>query len=42
MRDHPAGIRSVILDSTYPLEANLVYESPASLDRALTHLFDGF
>lgn len=40
MRDHPDGIRSVILDSTYPLEVNL-YESVAgSGARAFDLLFD--
>jgi pimeloyl-ACP methyl ester carboxylesterase len=40
MRDHPDGIRSVILDSPYPLEVNL-YESVAgSGERAFDLLFD--
>ncbi len=41
MRDHPAGIRSVILDSAYPPQVDLVAAAPANLDRALRQLFDG-
>lgn len=41
MRDFPEGIRSVILDSTYPLQSNLYAEVPANFDRALNILFDG-
>ena len=41
MRDYPEGIRSVILDSTYPLQVSLYAEAPANFDRALTVLFDG-
>ncbi|MFQ5555746.1 MAG: alpha/beta hydrolase, partial [Acidimicrobiia bacterium] len=39
MRDHPAGVRSVILDSTYPIAADIMSESPANLNRALGTLF---
>ena len=39
VRDHPNGVRSVILDSTYPIEANLLSETPANLDRALDNFF---
>lgn len=41
MRDHPEGIRSVILDSTYPLEVDLFAEQPINFDRALTKLWEG-
>jgi len=41
MRDYPEGIRSVILDSTYPLQVSLYAEAPANFDRALNILFDG-
>ena len=41
LRDHGAagGIRSVVLDSTYPLESNLYTETPANADRAFQQLF---
>jgi pimeloyl-ACP methyl ester carboxylesterase len=38
MRDDPSGVRSVILDSTVPLQSDLVSSIPASADRA----FDAF
>lgn len=38
MRDDPTGVRSVILDSTVPLQTDLVSSIPASADRA----FDAF
>lgn len=41
MRDHPEGIRSVILDSTYPLESNLITETPDNLARAFNVFFEG-
>ncbi len=41
MRDHPDGIRSVILDSTYPLAANLLTETPGNMARAYAKLFAG-
>jgi pimeloyl-ACP methyl ester carboxylesterase len=41
MRDYPEGIRSVILDSAYPLEVSIYKEMLANLDRALNVLFDG-
>lgn len=41
MRDYPQGIRSVILDSTYPPQVDLYAEMPANLMRALRLLFDG-
>ncbi len=40
MRDYPAGIRSVILDSTYPLQVDLYGEFPANVTRALQVLFE--
>lgn len=40
VRDYPEGIRSVILDSAYPLEASLPVENPANVVRALRSLFD--
>lgn len=40
MRDHPDGIRSVILDSAFPLQANLYVDTGASSERAFTLLFD--
>jgi pimeloyl-ACP methyl ester carboxylesterase len=39
MRDHPEGIRSVVLDSVYPLEADLYVEGPANARRAFDRLF---
>ena len=41
MRDHPKGIRSVILDSTYPLEVDLIASFPPNTDRVYRKLFDG-
>lgn len=40
MRADPAGIRSVVLDAAYPVEANLYTEAPRNLDRAMGALFD--
>ena len=39
MRDHPEGIRSVILDSTVPLQIDLISETPAAVDRSFEALF---
>ena len=39
LRDHPAGVRSVVLDATTPIEANLLLEDPGNAQRALRHLF---
>ncbi len=39
MRDHPEGIRSVVLDSVYPPEADLYVEGPANARRAFDRLF---
>ncbi|HRQ42316.1 MAG TPA: alpha/beta fold hydrolase [Chloroflexota bacterium] len=41
MRDYPAGIRSVILDSAYPLEVNLLTDTPENVARAFTVFFAG-
>jgi pimeloyl-ACP methyl ester carboxylesterase len=41
MRDFPAGIRSVILDSTVPLQADLFGKIPLYAERAFNVLFDG-
>ena len=35
----PTGVRAAVLDSTYPLDANLITEAPANLDRAFDVLF---
>lgn len=39
MRDHPEGVRSVVLDSVYPPERDLVTEIPANFARALDEFF---
>jgi pimeloyl-ACP methyl ester carboxylesterase len=39
MRDYPEGVRSVVLDSVYPLEVDPFVETPSSVDRALDLLF---
>ena len=41
MRDFPEGIRSVILDSTYPLEVDLYETLLPNAHRAFTVLFEG-
>lgn len=41
LRDHPAGVRSAVLDSTYPLQVNLHTDMPANTDRVLNALFAG-
>lgn len=41
MRDFPEGIRSVILDSTVPLQIDINVDIPANADRALKTLFAG-
>ena len=41
MRDHPEGIRSVILDSTVPLQSNLYEQGPANAQRAFDTFFAG-
>jgi pimeloyl-ACP methyl ester carboxylesterase len=35
MRDTPEGIRSVVLDSTWPVQANLAADFPANIQRSL-------
>jgi len=40
IRDFPEGIRSVMLDSVYPLQANLYTERAANQQRAFDLLFD--
>ena len=40
MRDHPEGIRSVVLDSTYPLDADGVASILPGADRAFSELFE--
>jgi pimeloyl-ACP methyl ester carboxylesterase len=40
MRDFPDGIRSVILNSTVPLQADLYAEMAAAFERALNVLYD--
>lgn len=41
LRDHPAGLRSLVLDSPYPLQESLFATMPANLDRSLATLFRG-
>ncbi len=40
MRNHPEIVRSSILDSVVPVETNVLHEYPASVDSALSRLFD--
>ena len=40
MRDHPDGIRSVVLDASYPIDADLYEETPGNAVRAMEALFD--
>jgi len=40
MRDHPEGIRSVILDSVYPPEVHAYENRQEGMERAFTKLFD--
>ncbi len=40
MRNHPEGLRSVILDAVAPPQINFLVEVPESQDRAFTTLFD--
>lgn len=40
MRDYPEGVRSAVLDSTYPPQVSLYNEAPANLLRSLTALFE--
>ena len=41
MRDHPDGLRSVILDSVYPPEVDGIANIPANADRAFDAFFAG-
>ncbi len=41
MRDHPEGLRSVVLDSVYPLNADAYTEQPYHVAAALLSLFNG-
>jgi pimeloyl-ACP methyl ester carboxylesterase len=41
MRDYPEGVRSVVLDSTLPPDADWNLEAPPNADRAFTVLFEG-
>jgi pimeloyl-ACP methyl ester carboxylesterase len=41
MRDHPEGIRSVVLDSVYPPDVDIIADAPANLNRSLQELFEG-
>ena len=41
MRDHPEGIRSVVLDSAYPLQVDLPTSLLSNADRAFSQLFGG-
>ena len=41
MRDHPEGIRSVILDSTYTPDTDLIESAPRNFARALDVFFTG-
>jgi pimeloyl-ACP methyl ester carboxylesterase len=40
MRNHPEIVRSSILDSVVPVESNVLHEYPASVNSALSRLFD--
>ncbi len=40
MRNHPQIVRSAILDSVVPVEANVLSKYPDSVDSALSRLFD--
>lgn len=40
MRDHPAAIRSVLIDSVYPLQVSYL-DTPLNANRAFNVLFDG-
>lgn len=39
LRDHPEGVRAAVLDSTVPLQTDLVASIPATADRAFDELF---
>ena len=40
MRNHPEIVRSAILDSVVPVESNVLHDYPASVDSALSKLFN--
>jgi pimeloyl-ACP methyl ester carboxylesterase len=40
IRDHPEGVRSVVLDSVYPPDVDLYLEAPANFERSLNLLLD--
>jgi pimeloyl-ACP methyl ester carboxylesterase len=40
IRDHPEGVRSLVLDATYPLQAGLNPDVVANFSRALTLVFE--
>jgi len=40
MRDHPEGIRSVVLDSVYPPDVDPYLEAPATADQVFNLFFD--
>ncbi|MGY1857482.1 alpha/beta hydrolase [Modestobacter sp. SYSU DS0290] len=39
MRDHPEGIRAVVLDASYPIDVDLYEETPGNAARAIEALF---
>jgi pimeloyl-ACP methyl ester carboxylesterase len=39
MRDHPKGIRAVVLDSVYPIAANMLTEMPGNVSRSMEWFF---
>jgi pimeloyl-ACP methyl ester carboxylesterase len=40
LQDHPEGVRSVILDGSFPPQLDFYAGIPAGADRAMTHLFE--
>ncbi|MBA2570764.1 MAG: transporter, partial [Chloroflexi bacterium] len=40
MRDHPAGIRAVVLDAVYPPQVDLYADGAQNADRAFEAFFD--
>lgn len=41
LRDYPQGVRSVVLDSVYPLEVNIFEEQAVNGAQAIQNFFDG-
>ena len=39
MRDYPQGVRSMILDSAYPLESDLIADTAANMHAGLERVF---